>query len=174
MRRAGRTRVGVASLLSISAGVVLIVGALLPWAQLYGPDRSYTAFQLGMYGTAGAVIVAGVALIVAGLAESAWMSLVAMGGVFVAIFTQLGAHTDLYQALTRLGQVVGGDIGHVGGFGTTVVFAGAATALVAAVAGAVSAEPAVVVTRAHDPLGVRPRVTPATADVPAKGGGDDS
>jgi hypothetical protein len=169
-----RKRPRAASLLSISAGCVFIIGALLPWAQLYGPDRSYTAFQLGMYGSAGAVIAAGVALIATGLMDSAWTSPIAMGGLFVAIFTQLGAHTALYQALTRLGQTVGGDIGHVGGFGTTVVFAGAATALVTAVAGAISAEPTVVVTPVHDPGEAGPKVFSVPARTAAMGHSDDS
>lgn len=154
------------SLLSVSAGIVFITGALLPWAQVPGSGVSYTAFRLGMYGPALAVIASGAALVIAGLSGTRWVSLVAMGTVFVAIASQLAAHTDFYQALTNVGQSVGGEAGFGAGFGTIVVFSAAGTAIVAAIAGAQSAEPVAGTTRTRDPGPIGPgrRVPPPGGD----------
>jgi hypothetical protein len=142
IRRVGRVQAG--QLLAIASGSLFIIGAFLPWAQLYDPNKSYTAIQLGLYGPMIVVLVLGAALITGGVIGRGWSAFVAIGAAIAAVIVELAIHPDEYQALTRLGAQVGGDIGHVGGFGTTVIFAAAGLAVIAAVTTAIEAEPQVV------------------------------
>jgi cytochrome bd-type quinol oxidase subunit 2 len=145
-RRSGRLKMMRAGhVLCIAAGIVFGIGAVLPWAQLFTPDRSFTAWQLGLYGPLAVVSVVAVALVVSGGMQHGWAAFVAISATLAGILVELAVHLDPYQALTRLGFDVGGDIGHVGGFGLTVLFAGAALAMVAAVTTAIEMEPKVVV-----------------------------
>ena len=129
--------------LCVSAGVVMILAAFLPWGSTITPPRMYTAIELRFFAPFFATLLMGAALVVVGLLRRSWAAAVAMAGAFGAGIMMLMIHGDLYGRLTAAGAHLGADLGHPYGFGVAVFLANGVLAFAAAVAISVESEPAI-------------------------------
>lgn len=130
----------IAYALCLAAGIVTLLGAAFPWIQTEG-GGSYGALQLGFGGLFATAATAGIVMLVFGWLRTPWAALVAFGDALLTIYVGLAIHGDMYGRAVAAGVSIAPGAPHPYGFGFAVLFAGAALAVVSAVALAIEVGP---------------------------------
>jgi hypothetical protein len=132
-------------LMCVSAGVVMIAAAFLPWAG-QAPASTYGALQLGLVGPFAVSLAGGAALIVSGSLRTVWAALVAFLDTFAVGLMSLAIHSGLDARLPAGINASPGALGHALGFGVWALVSAALLAGAAGMVTFVEASPEVVTT----------------------------
>jgi Cu+-exporting ATPase len=118
-------RFGAGYLMVFAAGVVMLIGAMMPWGMVDSYRVEFWAPQMNMYPALGLTIVTGIALIVASLRRTLWAGLAGLASAFVATLIVLMIHGDAYVGLLAAAPHLAlGEIVNVTGYGPMVIWIG--------------------------------------------------
>lgn len=132
-------------LLLLAAGITMLIGAFVPWAQLEHPPATFDALRMQMYGPFTVAIVTGLLIVGFALARTMWAALVGLGATFVAMLLILTLHADVYSGINvAVPGITYDSASHLTGFGVAVFFAAALLAGAGAMITVVQTSPKVV------------------------------
>jgi P-type E1-E2 ATPase len=118
-------RWGAGYLMVFTAGVVMLIGAMMPWGMVDQYRVEFWAPQMNMYPALGLTIVTGVTLIVVSLRRTLWAGLAGLISAFVATLIVLMIHGDAYVGLLAAAPHLAlGEIVNVTGYGPMVIWVG--------------------------------------------------
>lgn len=114
-------------LMSVAAGVTLMVCAFLPWADVEGDQFSGLAMR--MYRPFGFALLAGALLVAFGLARTPWAGVAGLAVSFASAVVVLWIRSGVHGGLVEVVGVPAAAIGpNVGGYGEYALFAAGALA----------------------------------------------
>jgi Cu+-exporting ATPase len=112
-------------LMVLSAGVMMLIGAMMPWGMVDPNRLEFWAPQMHMWFALGLTVVTGVTLIAVSLRRTMWAGLVGIASTFVATLIVLMVHGDAYVGLLAAApRLALGEIVHVNGYGPMVIWIG--------------------------------------------------
>jgi Cu+-exporting ATPase len=118
-------RWGAGYLMVFAAGVVMLIGAMMPWGMVDPFRVEFWAPQMHMYLPLGLTIATGVTLIAVSLRRTLWAGLAGLISAFVATLIVLMIHGDAYVGLLAAAPHLAlGEILNVTGYGPMVIWVG--------------------------------------------------
>jgi Cu+-exporting ATPase len=118
-------RFGAGYLMVLTAGVLMLIGAMMPWGMVDVYRLEFWAPQMNMYFPLGLTIATGITLIVVGLRRTMWAGLAGLASAFVATLIVLMVHGNAYVGLLAAAPHLAlGEIVNVNGYGPMVIWVG--------------------------------------------------
>lgn len=116
-------RQGAGFLLLIAAAITMLIGAVVPWAQLAEPPVTFSALQMHLYAPFVVAVATALLLIGLALARSLWAAFAGLISTVTMGIVALTIHSDVYAGLRIAAPLLHyGDASHTTGFGVAVMF----------------------------------------------------
>jgi P-type Cu+ transporter len=123
--RAREKRWGAGYTMVFAAGVLMLIGAMMPWGMVDQYRLEYWAPQMRMYLPLGLTVVTGITLIAMSLRRTLWAGLAGLLSAFVATLIVLMIHGEVYVGLLAAAPHLAlGEIVNVNGYGPMVIWIG--------------------------------------------------